>query len=215
MSSNAFVVELEAFKADRLAPIIAASTGDDDGDGDPMRLLQVALANEISVSELAAAWLPTTPEIDVKLAFARQVGDEANHFTLVADRLVALGFDVATFQPPPDNALFQYMKGLVTTVERIAAGLFTLESIAYGVNETFMALCARRGDHETVRIYREYIQPDERAHQLTGQALLAKYATTLELQFVARGTVTRVLEIAAATRAAAATRLGVACLPGC
>jgi len=44
------------------------------------------LANEISVSELAAAWMPSTPEIDVKLGFARQAGDEPGHFQLVADR---------------------------------------------------------------------------------------------------------------------------------
>ena len=50
-------------------------------------MLQVALANEISVSELAAAWMSNTPEVDVKIAFARQAGDEAGHFELVADRL--------------------------------------------------------------------------------------------------------------------------------
>ena len=49
-----------------------------------------------------------------------------------------------------------------------------------------MAFCERRGDTETVRIYREYIQPDERAHQQLGQRLLAKYATTPELQQLAR-----------------------------
>lgn len=100
-------------------------------------------------------------------------------------------------------------------MERIAAGLFTLESIACGVNENFMALCTRRGDAEAVRIYREYIKPDEQAHQQLGQRLLAKYATTPDLQQVARDTVTRLLEIAGATRANAAARLGTACFPGC
>ena len=97
---------------------------------------------------------------------------------MVADRLAALGFAVAEFTMPDDNPLFQYLKGLSTTVERVAAGLFTLESIAYAVNENFMKFCELRGDAETVRIYREYIQPDERAHQQLGQRLLAKYATT-------------------------------------
>ena len=91
----------------------------------------------------------------------------------------------------------------------------TLESIAYGVNENFMALCEQRGDHETVRIYREYIQPDERAHQELGQRLLAKYATTPALEELARVTVGKVLELAAATRAKAAEKLGSACFPGC
>jgi hypothetical protein len=211
-----FVTELEAFKAERLAPIVSAGQMSlAGGAGDPTKLLQVALANEISVSELAATWIRSTPEVDVKIAFARQVGDEAGHFQLVAERLGALGFDVASFQAPPDNPLFEYMRGLATTVERIAAGLFTLESIAYLVNENFMALCAQRGDDETVRIYREYIQPDERAHQLLGQQLLGKYATTPALQASARETVGKVLDIAASARAQAAARLGTACFPGC
>jgi len=211
-----FVEQLESWKSERLAPIIGAGRMSlaDNAPGDATQLLQIALANEINVSELAAAWMPSTRELDVKLAFARQAGDEAGHFQLVADRLTALGFDLASFAQT-DNPLFQYLRGLTTTVERIAAGLFTLESIAYGVNENFMAFCEQRGDAETVRIYREYIQPDERAHQQLGQRLLAKYATTPVLEQLARDTVTRLLEIASATRATAAARLGTACFPGC
>ena len=217
MKVNAFVTDLEALKETQLSAIVGAgrSSLTDGATGDPQTLLKVALANEISVSELAAVWIPSTPEIDVKLAFARQAGDEAGHFQLVADRLTALGFDVASFTAPGDNPMFVYMKGLSTTVERIAAGLFTLESIAYGVNENFMALCEQRGDAETVRIYREYIQPDERAHQLLGQRLLAKYATTPALQQTARETVMKVLDLAASARAKAAERIGTACFPGC
>jgi len=218
MEATTFVKELEVFKAERLAPIVGAgqtSLADGGGGGDLHQLLKIALANEISVSELAAVWIPTTAEVDVKLAFARQAGDEAGHFQLVADRLIALGVDLAAFVVPADNPLFVYMKSLTSTVERIAAGLVTLESIAYGVNENFMALCGQRGDHETVRIYREYIQPDERAHQELGQRLLAKYATTPELQASARATVAKVLEIAQAARAQAAAKVGTACFPGC
>ncbi len=178
-------------------------------------MLQIALANEISVSELAAAWMPNTPEVDVKIAFARQAGDEAGHFQLVADRLMGLGFDVAGFRPPASSPLFDYLRGLSTTVERVAAGLFTLEAIAYGVNENFMAFCSQRGDAETVRIYREYIQPDEQRHQQLGRQLLAKYATESALQERAKDVVGKVLEITAAARAQAAERMGSACFPGC
>jgi len=217
MESATFVRELEAFKTDRLASIIGAGRTSlaEAAAGEPLDLLRVALVNEISVAELAAVWIPTTAEVDVKLAFARQAGDEAGHFMLVSERLAALGFDATSFTAPPDNALFTYLKSLTSTVERIAAGLVTLESIAYGVNENFMALCASRGDEETVRIYREYIQPDERAHQQLGQALLAKYAVNEELQALARATVARVIEIATVARAQAATKLGTACFPGC
>src|ERR1700722_17106048 len=214
METTSFVHELEAFKEEHLSRMVAAGqTSLGGGPADAQRLLQVALANEISVSELAAAWTPSTPEIDVKLAFARQAGDEAGHFQLVADRLAALGFDVAGFKQPPESPLFRYLKGLSTPVGRVAAGLFTLESIAYAVNENFIAFCDQRGDAETVRIYRAHIQPDERAHQELGQTLLAKYAGTPESQRMARETVAKVLEIAAAGRAQAAQRLGTACFP--
>jgi hypothetical protein len=217
MDATAFVQELDSFKAELLSPIIRAGQTSLGGGalGDPKKLLQVALANEISVSELAAAWMPSTREVDVKLAFARQTGDEAGHFQLVADRIGTLGFDMASFQPPADSPLFEYLRGLTTTVERIAAGLFTLESIAYGVNQNFMALCDQRGDAETVRIYREYIQPDELRHQELGRQLLAKYATEPGLHQKAKDVVARVLEIAAAARAKAAEKMGTACFPGC
>lgn len=215
MDSIAFVRDLEAWKTERLAPIVGAGTTSLDGAADPAKLLQVALANEISVSELAAVWIPTTPEVEVKIAFARQAGDEAGHFQLVAARLAALGIDVAAFQAPGDGPLFGYLKSLASTVERVAGGLFTLESIAHGVNENFMAYCDARGDAETVRIYREYIQPDERAHQQLGQRLLEKYAVTEDTQRAARAVVARVLEIATEARAKAAAKLGTACFPGC
>jgi uncharacterized ferritin-like protein (DUF455 family) len=217
MDMTAYLQELDAFMAERLSPIVGAGQTSLLGgaSGDAAKMLQVALANEISVSELAAAWMPSTPEVEVKIALARQAGDEAGHFQLVADRLVALGFDLADFRPPGANPLFDYLRGLSTTVERVAAGLFTLESIAYAVNENFMAFCDQRGDTETTRIYREYIQPDELRHHKLGRQLLAKYATGPESQQRAKDVVGRVLEIASAARAQAAARMGTACLPGC
>ena len=215
--ANGFVQELEAFERERLALITGAGQTSLEGDtaGDSKQLLQIALGNEISVSELAAAWMPSTAELDVKIAFARQVGDEAGHFQLVADRLRALDFDVAGFRVPGPNPLFEYLRGLTTTVERVAGGLFALESIAYAVNQNFMAWCAQRGDDETVRIYREYIQPDELHHHELGRDLLAIYAIDAAAQTRAREVVGRVFEIASAARSQAAVKLGTACFPGC
>lgn len=224
MRIEAFIRELESLKDERLRSMTEtgqrptggprAPDGPEEG-GDLVKLLQIALANEISVAELAAAWVPSTPEVDIKVALARQSGDEARHFQLVEGRLASLGFDIRQFAPPGPNPLFDYLRSLPTSVERVAAGLFTLESIAYGVNENFMRLCAGRGDDETVRIYREHIQPDEQAHQRLGRALLEKYACTDELQAAARRTVLKTLEIAAALRARAAERIGTCRFPGC
>ena len=183
--------------------------------GGPIGLLQIALASEIGVSELAALWMTSTPEVDIKIALARQAGDEARHFDLVADRLRGLGFDPEAFVPPASNPLFDYLKSLPTSIERVAAGLYTLESIAYEVNENFMRLCDERGDAETVRLYRDFIQPDEEAHQRLGAALLLKHATTPELQARARAAVLKTLEIASTLRARAAERIGTPRFPGC
>jgi hypothetical protein len=211
----AFLEQLDAFKTERLTPIVGDGRTSFDGAADATKLLQVALSNEINVSELASLWMPTTAEVDVKIAFARQAGDEANHFNLVADRLAALGFDIASFTPPPANPMFQFLRGLTSTIERITAGLYVLETIAYGVNENFIALCEARGDAETVRIYRKYIQPDERAHQDLGRRLLAKYVSTPADERLARDTAGKLLDIAGTARAQAASKLGTTCFPGC
>jgi uncharacterized ferritin-like protein (DUF455 family) len=214
---QAFVDELIAMQNELMAPMVGAGrlSLTQGTASDHKMLLMVALANEINVAELAAGWVATTPEIEVKLAFARQAGDEANHFKLVAARLTELGFDVAGFSAPAPSALFAYLRGLGSTVERIAAGLFTLEAIAYAVNASFMAYAAARGDDETVRIYRDCIQPDERAHQELGVQLLGRHAVSADERAAARATVSRVLELAGAGRAQAAQKLGVACFPGC
>ncbi|MGA2450514.1 MAG: ferritin-like domain-containing protein [Polyangiaceae bacterium] len=217
MDATSFVLDLDSFRAERMGPIVGAGqlSLSQPELGETRAMLLIALANEISVSELAAAWVPTTREIDVKIAFARQAGDEANHFQLVSDRLTALHIDTSSFRAPVNSPLFEYLKGLRETVERVAAGLFALESIAYAVNETFMAFSAACGDDETVRIYRECIQPDEHAHHQLGKRLLERHATTQELQRASRETVGRVLEIATSSRAQAAARIGSACIPGC
>lgn len=209
-----FTDELAAHARAPLDAIIAAGRATPTT-GDAKALLQIALVNEIAVSELAAAWVGGTREVDVKLAFARQAGDEAGHFQLVADRLRTLGFAVDAFVPPPANPLFQYLATLDHTVDRLAAGLFALESIAYGVNESFIAYSRAHGDDDTVRIYETIIQPEEREHQRVGAALLDKYVRTADDRARAFAVVERTLAIAQASRAATATRLGVACFPGC
>lgn len=178
-------------------------------------LLRVALVNEIAASELASAWMPSTPEIEVKIALARQAGDEAGHFQLVQERLRAHGVSLADFTTPPPNPLFEYLRGLEGTVERLAAGLVALESIAYRVNDRFLRWAEAHGDKETARVYRDIIQPEELRHHRTGCERLARFARTGNDEARARRVSMRVLEIAAETRATAARKLGTSCFPGC
>jgi uncharacterized ferritin-like protein (DUF455 family) len=216
MDSLTFVKELEDANRALLAKFVADDSPTVDASQlNIKQLLQVALANEVNVSELAALWMPTTPEMDVKLALAQQAGDEATHFSLIERRLKALGIATDDFTSPPPNPLFSYLRGLETTVEKIAAGQFTLESIAYQVNEQFMKYCALAGEQEIVKIYKDRIQPDELHHHRLGEKLLQKYASTPESQQKARQAAAKTLEIAIKSREMNAQKFGTACFPGC
>jgi len=215
MDSQTFVKELEAANEATLAKLAENGSVVEQPSAELQQLLQVALNNEISVSELAAAWMPSTRETDVKIALAQQTGDEANHFTLIEGRLTVLGISTAGYVPPGVNPLFAFLRSLETTVERIAAGQFTLESIAYRVNERFMRYCEALGDQETVKLYQHRIQPDELHHHRLGKQLLEKYAVTGEAQERARAAAARTLEIAQQVRLLASQKLGTTCFPGC
>ena len=156
-------------------------------------------------------------EIDVKLALARQVGDEAKHYRLIADRLQELGFDARGFDPLAKGygPLFQYLDGLRTTVERVAAGQFTREAIAVVKNRQFIEFCEAAGDEATARLYREIIEPDERHHHELGRRLLLRYATTPETQAAARRAAARTLELAEELQALALRTAGIHHAPGC
>src|ERR1700746_3725919 len=149
-----------------------------------IRRLKMALKNELEASEIAAVWIPSTPEIEVKLALARQGGDEAKHYRLIEDHLARLGADLEGFNPAADGygPMFQLLAGFNTTVERIGAAQFTRESLALKKNEQFIEFCEAAGDHATAKLYRENIQPDEEWHVRLGRTVLEKYANTTELE---------------------------------
>jgi 1,2-phenylacetyl-CoA epoxidase catalytic subunit len=219
MDSEQFVRELDARNQEllrRLAPE-ATLKPEVEGDLSVVNLLKVALKNEVEASESAARWMSTTPEIDVKLALARQVGDEAKHYRLIADRLAELGFDTRGFNPLVKGygPLFQYLDTLTTTVERVAAGQFTREAIAIVKNRQFIEFCEAMGDEATARLYRETIEPDERHHHELGRRLLLRYATTPETQEAARHASARTLELAEELQAIALKSAGIHHAPGC
>ena len=184
---------------------------------DVLALLRIALKNELEASELAAHWMPSTPELDVKLGLARQVGDEAKHYNLLAKRYKELGGNPEEFDPRAGGytPLFQYLTGLTTSVERLAAGQFTREAIALRRNDMFIRYLRDVGDTETADIYGRIIQPDEGYHHELGKSMLLKYATTPELQDAARKASRRTLEIAEKLRDGAIQKTGIYQIPGC
>jgi uncharacterized ferritin-like protein (DUF455 family) len=187
------------------------------GDLNVLNLLKVALKNEIEATEIAARWLVTTDEVHVKMALARQAGDEAKHYRMIGERLRELGFDGDRFDPLAKGygPLFNYLDTLKTTVERVAAGQFTREAIAVVKNQQFIEFCDRAGDRITATLYRDVIEPDERFHHELGRSLLLRCATTSSAQGSARRAAARTLELAEELQAAALKTAGIHHAPGC
>jgi uncharacterized ferritin-like protein (DUF455 family) len=180
-------------------------------------LLKVALKNEIEATEIAARWLVATDDVRVKMAFARQAGDEAKHFRMIAERLKQLGFDPDAIDPLAGGfgPLFKYLDSLTTTVERVAAGQFTREAIAVVKNRQFIEFCDRVGDKDTAALYRDVIEPDERYHHELGRALLLRLATTDAEQASATRAARRTLQLAEELQKKALATAGIHHAPGC
>jgi uncharacterized ferritin-like protein (DUF455 family) len=187
------------------------------GDLNVLNLLKVALKNEIEATEIAARWLVTTDDVEVKMAFARQAGDEAKHYRMISERLRGLGFAATTFNPLAKGygLLFNYLDTLKSTVERVAAGQFTREAIAVVKNRQFIEFCERAGDKVTATLYRDVIEPDERFHHELGRTLLLRAATTVEAQELARQAAAKTLALAEELQAAALKTAGIHHAPGC
>jgi uncharacterized ferritin-like protein (DUF455 family) len=219
MTAQEFVAQLDADNQRRLSRLAPADTlkPEVEGDLNVLNLLKVALRNEIEATEIAARWLVTTDDVDVKLAFARQVGDEAKHYRMIADRLRVLGFDAKSFDPLAKGygPLFQYLDTLTTTVERVAAGQFTREAIAVVKNRQFIEFCEHAGDRETATMYRDVIEPDERYHHELGRTLLLRLATTPDAQAAATRAARKTLELADELQKKALATAGIHHAPGC
>src|SRR5713226_6916555 len=219
MDAVTFVEQLGAANQDildRLAPAetLVAESG---GDLRLENLLKIALKNELEATELAARWLISTDDVDIKLALARQAGDEAKHYRLIDEHLRELGVDLRGFDPLAQGygPLFNYLDTLTDPVERIAAGQFTREAIAVVKNQQFIEWCEANGHQATADLYRNTIQPDEAYHHRLGRDILLRLATTPAAQERASQPATRTLELAEELQHLALTKMGVHHAPGC
>ena len=218
MTGEEFCRELEEEVYASLGRIAGASAAHEPASDITIASMLIgALKNEIEASEEAALWMSTTPEIDVKLALARQCGDEAKHYRLIEDRLRQMGQDPSTIDPLAEgySPMFQYLENLGSTVERLAAGQFTREGLAKERNRVFIDYCKAKGDVETAKMYEEIIQPDEGYHHELGRRLLPKYADTPEKQELARQAALKTLQLAQELQEIARLRRGMSRTPGC
>jgi len=218
-SAKEFVEELQRYVAERLASLDLLKD-DEAGAADRsevVRRLKIALKNEMEAAELAALWIPSTPEVDVKLAFARQAGDEARHYHLIEKHLQSMGVDLKDFNPTTGGygPMFMLLQGLNSTVERVAGAHFTREALGLKKNEQFIEFCERSGAPETAELYRTQIQPDEGWHVDIGHRVLSQYATAVEDQEKARRAVEAVLELAVKVQRKQFQEMNLSHAPGC
>jgi hypothetical protein len=215
LSPEAFLVELDSRNTAALERIGAAAACEPDATITVAALLKLALKNELEATECAAAWIPSTADIDVKLALARQTGDEAKHFRLIQKRLAEMGAGAGAFDPGPPSPMLAYLLSLETTVERVAAGQFTREALAVVRNAEFIRFCASRGDEATAALYRDVIQPDEQHHHELGRSLLARLAVGDVAQQAARAAADQTLKLAEELQEIARMKKGISRAPGC
>ena len=217
--ARAFVDEMQQYVADRLASLDLLKD-EEPGAADRqevIRRLKVALKNELEAAELAAVWIPSTPEIDVKLALARQAGDEARHYHLIETHLEAMGVSLAGFEPAAEGygPMYNLLRGFDSTVERLAGAHFTREALALKKNDQFIEFCERAGAQETADLYRKHIQPDEGWHVDIGHRFLQRYASSEEDQGKARRAVEAVLDLAVKVQRKQFQELKLSHAPGC
>lgn len=217
MNSKEFVAQLVAEMEQLFGHLGETDTLESESEGrvDIVTLLRLALKSEVEASELAGFWLPTTPELDAKMILALQCGDEMKHYGMISQRLAELGEDAERIDPLADghSPLYQYLRGLRTTVERIAGGPFASEAIARIRNTQFVNFCRSVGDEATADLYADTIQPEEVHHYELGRDFLEKHATTPEIQELAAAAVRNTLAIADELRNLAAKTTGFHNIP--
>ena len=220
-SSEEFVEELEKLVRSATNKLHPKKNGGGETQSPPpaniVELLKSALRNEMEAADISAYWMMDTPEVDIKLAFARQVGDEGRHYRIIEDRLRNLGEDMKNYNPALQarSPLFEYLKELKDPVERAAAGPFAREAIALVKNDEFIKLCLAQNDEMTAHVYTEMIQEDEKFHHELGRRILRKYCTSPEAQDKAKKAVQKILSLAEELQELATKKLGTAQNPGC
>jgi hypothetical protein len=145
-----------------------------------IKVMQSRLFNEIRAGEIFGGWLKSTPELDVKKILAQATHEEYEHAVFLEEALRSKGAAPHDYQAlPAQMAMFNAFEGLATTVERIAAFPMAGE----GVADYLIAKSLKAGtvpDWITAPYRR--IHEDEEEHGNYPFEILAKYATTPELQ---------------------------------
>jgi ferritin-like protein len=144
--------------------------------------------NELRSVELLAAWIPHTPEREIRELLEGQLDDEHRHWGLLRQRLRDLGEDPDAYRPLPEwEALFDWLVAARArpTLERLAMFQFAGETQSCDGFETLIRL-AKDVDPDTADLYATGILPDEYRHAAIGRRALQLLAETPAAQAAAR-----------------------------
>lgn len=187
------------------------------GQMDVAMMLKVALKNEVEASTLAAHWMAETPITGLKLALARQVGDEAAHYRMIQERLSEMGHDTTDLDPLAQgySPIFQALMTLESDLERVAAGPFAREALACAKNRQFIRALRKTGDDQTGDLYEKIINKDEEFHHHLGAVWVDRLVKTPEDMEKARLAIEKVLGLAEEVQETLCKTKGLHHTPGC
>ena len=200
VTADSFVTELDAknhASIERLIGSLVSGVAKESFEvPDVMRLILKAATEG---AEVAALWMADCDDLEMKLLLAEQCGDGAKQYRRLSARLVALGADVAGYDPRHGgySKVFAFLRSLQTPEERSSAGHVTAKALSMARLEAMAAFCESKGDLETARLLREDLSVDERRYYEEGKRILAISASTEESQARARRAAYRTLELSA------------------
>lgn len=153
-------------------------------DNERVLIMKSRLFNEQRAADLYGSWLKTTPEFEVKTHMAESAYEEMEHAEILAERIRGMGHDPFDYQPlPAQSAMFNALEGLTDTCQRIAGFSLAGESAAtYLIKKSLVAPSVP----DWIKAPYKRIAEDEEGHGSAPKEILAKYATTPEIQDAAR-----------------------------
>jgi len=159
---------------------------------------------ELEAAGFIGSWLDDVKEPEAFLGLARQVSDEARHYTLFRHHLESFGGSLEGWVPEPEWVAWvsEFYRAGNDTLERIAAHNITGELGAMQAFETLMP----RVPESTRRLLRK-VTPDERFHVALGRVVVQRYAVTADAQARVRQRVIGAFELEQAGRAAFERRM--------
>jgi len=205
---KAFYAELVAELAARRAAIAPAKQSF----GPPRKLSRAELVEwlkfqawyELEAAGFIGSWLDDVKEPEALLGLARQVADEARHYTLFRRHLESFGGTLEGWVPEPEWVAWvsKFYRAGNDTLERIAAHNIAGELGAMQAFETLMP----RVPEATRRLLRK-VMPDERFHVALGRVVVQRYAVTADAQARVRKRVLGAFKLEQAGRAAFERRM--------